>query len=679
MDELSRKTPPEGEPAPVWFHLEPEALNGSRTLRRQAALAARITVRNLPRRRLFRAGWILSGLFLLGLALAAAWRGAFRAEDPAVWLLALPVLGMVLLAVGVADPLPGRQLRWAVDHFAGATFFATHLREEDTDWPLADLTLVRRFRGWTVLVWQRDTQLMVLPVPDAVCPQGGEVFYAALQQAAPGAACRARHRPPRQWPCLLVCLPLLPVLTLTLLFWNFSFQGMQLLSSVNTDSGSVIVMAYNRATGTLASLSSGPLPYPTTGEVAFQWQTDDCCALTYRATDNTLRVALLAGSLGTAQRLDPDPPTGSWRQYFLTMDLDTALRWDEASRSYLLSDEQGEKVYRQWEDFDGLGIALCNDNGVPQWTLVPTRVARWNANGTSLDTTALVLCPVTLDPLPEQTQLLPDDGSADSTSATPEAAAPQPTPAPAPTFDETVDVCLNEGGLYFTWDGGASYSQPMTHSDCLYYGVEEEADLGPLVLRQDTAAFLVTTLFGDATVYVTTDQGQSWQTSTLVQWAGLPDITHRCLGFTQDGFGYAAVSNDLTEGGDIDIALFTTDNGGISWRACATPKPDIDATRPVTGLIFWDADHGLASMASGDDNPWPHIFATTDGGASWRELPVNFASSGLTVATRLTGYLQDGDTWWMTVTQEPYGRQELVFRASAPDGPWAFVRAQDAG
>lgn len=68
------------------------------------------------------------------------------------------------------------------------------------------------------------------------------------------------------------------------------------------------------------------------------------------------------------------------------------------------------------------------------------------------------------------------------------------------------------------------------------------------------------------------------------------------------------------------------------------------------------------------------LFFTWDGGATWRELPINFAASGLTVATRLTDFSRQGDEWRMTVTQEPYGREDLVFRANAPDGPWAYVK-----
>lgn len=250
--------------------------------------------------------------------------------------------------------------------------------------------------------------------------------------------------------------------------------------------------------------------------------------------------------------------------------------------------------------------------------------------------------------------------------------APTETPVPTPPAElETVDYLLDEDGLAFTWDGGASWSRPLTKSECGLYGLESREDLDPLVLRQDLAAFLVKT-GGYVMYYVTTDQGQSWQTGSLVEWTYEPPIAQLCLGFTQDGFGYAAVSSELTEGGDITIALFTTRDYGASWQHCAVPEPDIDATRPVTGLIFADDQTALASMASGDDNPWPHIFATLDGGESWQELPVDFADSELTIATRLTGFTREEDGWQMTVTQAPYGQKELVFRADAPDGPWAF-------
>lgn len=516
---LAPQAPPSAGQTPL-FRLAPGDLTGQRRTRRQAVLTALLTARNLPRRWLLRAGWMALGLVLLGIALAAGWRCAFQGLPPAGWLYALPYLGIAFIAIGMETPLLARQLAGTVRGFAGAVLYPDHLHLEGADdpagWPLDELTQVRRFRGWTVLVWQRDTRLLVLPVPDTVCPAGGDGLVTDLRKAAPRATFHVRPRPPRRWPGRLVLLPLLPVLLFTMLLLSFSSQGRQILSSFHSDSGSLVLLVYDRTTQTLWTPDAVALPHPATGEVSFRWQTDDCCAVTYRTTDDTLQVELLPGSLHTAQRLDPDPPTGSWRQFFLTTELDVALQWDEATQSYLLRDEGAETVYRRWEDFDGLGIALCDDRGIPQWTLTPTRAPRWNADGTSLDTTALILCPVSLQETGERTQLLPDDGSMPDTGNTPDAGsdtAAQPTPAPPPTFDDTLlDVCLNEGGLFFTWDGGAT----------------------------------------------------------------------------------------------------------------------------------------------------------------WRELPVNFAASGLTVATRLTDFSRQGDEWRMTVTQEPYGREDLVFRANAPDGPWGL-------
>lgn len=677
------------DPAP-WVRLEPGAFSGSWQLHRGATIATAGALHARPQQRGLHLVVRLAGLALPLFCLVAGFSLLFQGIQPVWWFCALPWIVYFLLVFRPFYLFTFLRLWRSLDRFPGATLDATRLHldgpDGGQDYPLADLTLLWYFGHWTALVWQREEELVVLPIPDKACPDGAKALFTKLRQTAPNATQAIVQRPWLHWLGALLLL-LLQTLVLFVSFVLFAeaSSGLQLLISANWQGGAATTLLYDHRNGMLHLPGKDTAPVPVAGEPTIRWQSDTCCAVTYQSPDGTLGVQLVDGTASrSAVRLDPDPPTGSWAQYPIFSNPGITLRWDADNSCYRLLTDAGESVYTDWQEFDGLGLALCDDSGQPEWTLTADRGKFWDPDNVNPEGPVLLLYPVTMDDYATRTPLYPveEEVSAPDTTvpaATPAPAetalpAPSPTAAPEPTFDDTVDVCLNEGGLYFTWDGGATYSHPLNHSECTLYSLGEVADLEPLVLRQDLAAFLVTIPSSDVTAYVTTDQGQSWQTTNLVHWPYEPDIAHRCLGFTEDGFGYAAVSTDVTEGGDITMAIFTTQDGGASWQTCADPKPDIDATRPITGLIFCDEQTALASMASGDDNPWPHIFSTLDGGATWKELPVNFASSGLTVATRLTGFTRQGDEWRMTVTQEPYGRQDLVFRANAPDGPWAYVK-----
>lgn len=535
MEEVNRtpqpgETPPvpgqppadRSEPAPR-VRLEPGAFSGSWRLHRNATVAAARALYARPGLRGARRAVLLADLVLPLFCLVAGFSLLFQGIQPAGWFCAVPWIVYILLIGNPLYQLIFWRLWRSLRHFGGATLDATHLHldgpDGGRDYPLADLTLLCRFRHWTALVWQHEEELVVLPIPDSACPDGGETLVDRLRQAAPNVAIVRRSRLLLLGAYLLCLLQMLVFFVSFLLFAQASL-GLQYLTSLHWQGGTTVMLVYDHRSGLL--FLPGQDAVPVAGEPVFHWPTDRCCTVTYYSPDGVPGVAMIDGTADqSADRLDPDPPTGSWAQYPIFSDPGITLQWDAGNGCYRLLTNAGESVYTDWQTFDGLGLALCDENGQPEWTLTADHGKFWDPDNVKPEGPVLELCRVTMDDYIDPIPLYPFDGEA----STPDSAAPAatpvpaeptpaPTPEPAPTFDETVDVCLNEGGLYFTWDGGAS----------------------------------------------------------------------------------------------------------------------------------------------------------------WRELPVNFASSGLTVATRLTDFAKQGDEWRMTVTQEPYGREDLVFRANAPDGPWAYVK-----
>lgn len=647
----------------IWARLEPGAYTRRWVLFRQALRGALLGVCALPRRRAARRLLWVAGFALLLGCLAGAMVMILDGTDAALLPACLgSFAGYLLVLAGLAGTRSAWRIRRQLRRFGGAVLTPTHLHWEDShgarDLPLADLALVQRFPGWTVLVWKKD-KLQAVPLPDAACPMGGEALVYRLRQAAPRAVCRLSHRRLRPRWGLVLCL----LAAAGLLFLNSQFlwmveQGFQLVQISDSASGAHIALDYNRHTGRFALPGQAPFPYPAVGAPKLQWQSDACCAVTYRSTDGSIRVELLDGTDGQAPRLDPDPPTGRWQQYLGLSDAGITLRWDEEGQCYHLVTQDGESVYRQWQQFDGLGLALCDDRGLPQWTLTPDTRPTPNADG---DSPVLLLCPVMLDKnglcIPLYAATAPADPEADT--------------AP-PVFTDTIDVCVNENGVFFTWDDGISVQQALTAAQCRQYDIESETDLQPLVLRWDVAAFL-TRADEQVWAYTTTDQGQTWQAAPLTDSTGPAEVTDLCLHFTGQGLGFAAVSTQDPASGEVQIGIYTSADGGVSWTAVNTPAPQNGRLRPLNGLIFYDGAAGLASMEREAGSAWPRVFATEDCGQTWEEVAMPFADSGQTSAARLVEFYFDEYDWVAVFTQEPDAPREITFKGSMPTGPWTYA------
>lgn len=419
MEENLRREPAAEQAVPAfWARMEAGYFGRSWWTLRQAGATAALTLYTLPEQRGVRLFAALTSLALEIGCLAASFSVLAQGIRPALWLCAAPYLLLLLLLCDPFYLILVLRLRRSLRRFAGATLSPAGLHlegdEGGRDYPLAELTLVRRLKHWTVLVWRREEELLALPVPDAVCPEGGEALLTRLREAAPQAVLVRRHRPALRWlgRVLAGIFHLAVCLTAFLLFLA-AHNGLQVLTYSNWGAGATVTVSYDHQAGTIRLGDADPIP--VTGDLKFLWQTDTCGALTYQRPDGTLGVLLVDGTLDqSALRLDPDPPTGRWQQYNFSSDPGVTLEWDADAGCYRLLTGSGEAVYPRWQSFDGLGIALCDEAGEPHWTVTAARGTNWSSDGLLADSPALLLCPVTMEDDPTYYFLYPAEEQADS-------------------------------------------------------------------------------------------------------------------------------------------------------------------------------------------------------------------------------------------------------------------------
>jgi photosystem II stability/assembly factor-like uncharacterized protein len=165
-------------------------------------------------------------------------------------------------------------------------------------------------------------------------------------------------------------------------------------------------------------------------------------------------------------------------------------------------------------------------------------------------------------------------------------------------------MCADGNKLLVTHDGGATWSlQPVTPKPPRLGG-----PFGPPEFVSGSDGFWVFTgpQGGSGTrVYATQDGGATWSSIHLpaTPMTGLPSFVD------EQHFVYYA----------SDGQLFVTSDGGMTWDPF---RPDTDLTG--SSLEFVDLRHGWA--VSRDPYEHPFLFATTDGGHTWKELPLRLGT-----------------------------------------------------
>jgi photosystem II stability/assembly factor-like uncharacterized protein len=192
---------------------------------------------------------------------------------------------------------------------------------------------------------------------------------------------------------------------------------------------------------------------------------------------------------------------------------------------------------------------------------------------------------------------------------------------------------------------------------------------------------------------LTTDDGRSW---TPITPPGVRPRSVKGVFFLDPHHGWVAWAKPAT-GGRAGLEVSATADGGRSWSTSPLGKPAWQFAAGEPAYIgFTDPRHGwvAADVTQTPLSPAGVLFRTSDGGASWQQLPMP-VSGPVAFTSPRTGWLvcdcqpgirpaerfyvtADGGRSWQAETVTPsagYRRAQATYLLPAPAAPTAGVLA----
>ena len=189
--------------------------------------------------------------------------------------------------------------------------------------------------------------------------------------------------------------------------------------------------------------------------------------------------------------------------------------------------------------------------------------------------------------------------------------------------DHAVALTIGEGDqsrLYATADGGRSWTETFRNDDpAAFYDCVTFLDRRHGLALSDPVG-------GKFRILATADGGRSWRVQPST---GMPEALAGEFAFAASGTGLVSADHFgagrawFATGGGERARVFSTVNGGRTWRVTDSPVPS-SASGGIFSLAFRDPWHGIA--VGGDfaaPETAPEAAATTrDGGRTWRTAKV---------------------------------------------------------
>ena len=173
------------------------------------------------------------------------------------------------------------------------------------------------------------------------------------------------------------------------------------------------------------------------------------------------------------------------------------------------------------------------------------------------------------------------------------------------------------------------------------------------------------------TLRVTADGGENW-TDTVFDLEFPRTCTARVIGFLDRENGYAGLGTDWSMGTGGAAYVCRTHDGGLTWDSTAV---DIGSARILSGLAFADQTTGILTAEDlYEENRWPCVFLTTDGGASFTEitLPWDTLPEEIQFLNRVDSLVLENGTYTLTLGQGDYGSFKVEF-TSGDAAAWTYA------
>lgn len=184
--------------------------------------------------------------------------------------------------------------------------------------------------------------------------------------------------------------------------------------------------------------------------------------------------------------------------------------------------------------------------------------------------------------------------------------------------------------LFRTNDGGRSWTDKTPHGLGKTFASPTPAGGPPTSLAVDdvNSAWIAAPSPGTVRIFSTADGGLHWRMASVIPTltAGVPrtDVpTVLGLDFPDRRDGWLLTSAGGIAAGSEDVELYRTADAGRTWRLAAAatqqhPSPGgLPAGGVKTGLAFFDARRGVLTGYRGSQ-PGIWLYTTDDGGRSWR-------------------------------------------------------------
>lgn len=121
---------------------------------------------------------------------------------------------------------------------------------------------------------------------------------------------------------------------------------------------------------------------------------------------------------------------------------------------------------------------------------------------------------------------------------------------------------------------------------------------------------------------LSTDNGETWQDINFeLEATAYKDITKRIVRFADANFGYTAFGTDWTMGSGEIKEAFITLNQGTTWQKIELPLNYSRNT--LIDFYMLDKNYGIVALNNPEENEFPLLYSTTNGGQTWQEITYN--------------------------------------------------------